>query len=99
MRTRQYPIDAQDKHDMRRLHPDIEFDWKKIALQLAEKREVCRSYRSRRQTRRRTERVPHEPFYGIADRRTRTVYMNDPSNIASVGALLNAILAEERTKN
>jgi hypothetical protein len=45
MRIRHYTIDGQDKRDMRRLHPDIDFDWKKIARQLAEKREVCRQYR------------------------------------------------------
>jgi hypothetical protein len=28
------------------LHPDVVFDWKKIARQLAEKREECRLYRS-----------------------------------------------------
>jgi hypothetical protein len=33
---------------MRRLYPDVAFDWKKIAQQLAEKRKVCRRYRSRR---------------------------------------------------
>ena len=93
MRIRQYTIDAQDKRDMRRLHPDIDFDWKKIARQLAEKREVCRRYRSRPQTRRREERIPREPFYGVADPRTRTVYVNDPSNIAGVGALLDALIS------
>jgi hypothetical protein len=35
MRVRHYTIDAQDKRDMRRLHPDIIFDWKKFARQLA----------------------------------------------------------------
>jgi len=91
MRIRNYTIDAQDKRDMRRLHPDIAFDWKKIARQLAEKREVCRRYRSRR----RTARVPrtHAPFYGVVEPRTRTVYVNDPDNIAGVGALLDALIA------
>ena len=92
MRIRQYTIDAQDKRDMRRLHPDIAFDWKKIARQLAEKREVCRRYRARR----RTPRVPRyrarEPFYGVFEPHTRTVYVNDPDNIAGVGALLDALL-------
>jgi hypothetical protein len=99
MRIRQYTLDAQDKRDMCRLHPDIAFDWKKIARQLAEKREVYRRYRSRRQTRRRAERLLRDPFYGVIDPRTRTVYVNDPSHIAGVSALLDAILAEERTKN
>jgi hypothetical protein len=96
MRIRQYTIDAQDKRDMRRLHPDIAFDWKKIARQLAEKREVCRQYRSRR----RPARVPRyrarEPFYGVFEPHTRSVYVNDPDNIAGVGALLDALLARER---
>ena len=35
---------AEDKRDMRRLHPDVIFDWKKIAQQLAVKREECRRY-------------------------------------------------------
>ena len=96
MRIRNYTIDAQDKRDMRRLYPDIDFDWKKIACQLAEKREVCRRYRSRRQTGRRAARIPRKPFYGVIDPRTRTVYVNDPSNIAGVSALLDAILSGDR---
>jgi hypothetical protein len=46
MRIRNYTLDAQDKRDMRRLHPDVAFDWKKIARQLTVKREVCRRYRA-----------------------------------------------------
>ncbi len=90
-RIRNYTIDAQDKRDMRRLHPDVDFDWKKITRQLAEKREVCRRYRSRR----RTARLPRErePFYGVIDPVERTVYVNDPTNIAGMGALLDAIIA------
>jgi hypothetical protein len=82
---------CSDKRDMRRLHPDVDFDWKSITRQLAEKREVCRRYRSRR----RTVRVPRErePFYGVIEPRTRTVYVNDPDNIAGVSALLDAIIA------
>lgn len=93
MRIYNYTIDAQDKRDMRRLHPDVLFDWKKIARQLAEKREVCRRYRSRR----RTPRVPRErePFYGVYEPGTRRVYVNDPDNIAGVGALLDALVASE----
>ena len=93
MRIRNYTIDAQDKRDMRRLHPDVAFDWQKIARQRA-KREVCRWYRSRR----RAVRVPRvrEPFYGVFEPHTRRVYVNDPDNIAGVGALLDAILASER---
>src|SRR5205807_8373975 len=86
-----YPMDADDKRRMRRLHPDVEFDWKNMARQLAEKREVCRRYRSRR----RTALVPRvrEPFYGVIDPVERTVYVNDLSNIAGMGALLDAIIA------
>jgi hypothetical protein len=93
IRIRQYAIDVQEKRDMRRFYPDIIFDWKKIARQLAEKREVCRQYRSRRQ---RTTHRPREPFYGVVDPLSRTVYVNDPSNIAGVGALLDVILQQRR---
>jgi macrodomain Ter protein organizer (MatP/YcbG family) len=96
MRIRQYTIDAQDKREMRRLHPDIAFDWKKIACQLAEKREVCRQYRSRRRTRR--PRLPREPFYGVLDPLARTVYVNDPTNFTGVGALLDHLMADERLR-
>ena len=50
MRIRNYTLDAQDKRDLRRLYPDVVFDWKKIGRQLAEKREAGRRYRSRRRT-------------------------------------------------
>lgn len=55
-----YAIDAQQKRDMRRRHPDVDFDWKTITRQLVEKREVCRRYRSRRRTARATR--VREPF-------------------------------------
>jgi hypothetical protein len=93
MRIRNYTIEARDKRAMRRLHPDIDFDWKKIARQLAEKREVCRQYRSRRQ---RTTCRPAKPFSGVVDPITRTVYVSDPSDIAGVGTLLDAILQQRR---
>ena len=91
MRIYHYTISAQDKRDMRRLHPDVDFDWKRITRQLAEKREVCRRYRSRR----RTPRAPRErePFYGVFDPVERAVYVNDPDNIAGTAALLDAIIA------
>jgi hypothetical protein len=91
MRIYNYTIDAQHKRDMRRRHSDVDFDWKKITRQLAEKREVCRRYRSRR----RSARIPRErePFYGVFDPAERTVYVNDPTNIAGVGAMLDAIIA------
>ena len=80
MRIRNYTLDAQDKRDMRRLHPDIAFDWKKIGRQLAEKREACRCYRSRRRTSG-TARLPRarEPLYAVYDPITRTVYADPPA--------------------
>jgi len=57
MRIRNYTLEPQDKRDMRRLYPDYFFDWKKINQQLAEKREVCRAYRSKRQAPRNTGRT------------------------------------------
>jgi hypothetical protein len=91
MRIRHDTIDADDKRRMRRLHPDVDFDWKHITRQLVEKREVCRRYRSRR----RTARAPrvHEPFYGVFDPVERAVYVNDPTNIAGMSAMLDAIMA------
>jgi len=91
MRIYNYTIDAQDKRDTRRRHPDVDFDWQHITRQLAGKREVCRRYRARR----RTARAPrvHEPFYGVIDPMERTVYVNNPSNIAGTAALLDAIIA------
>lgn len=92
MRVRKYTIEAEEKRHMRRLYPDIIFDWKKIAAQLAQKREVCRAYRSKGRTAPR----PREPFLGVVDPHTRTVYVNNPSNIAGVGALLDALLLRDR---
>ena len=94
MRIRQYTIDAEDKRHMRRLYPEVIFDWKKLAAQLAEKRGVCRSYRARRRA------VPRsrESFLGVVDAGTRTVFVNDPSNMAGVGALLDMLLLEERRR-
>jgi hypothetical protein len=94
MRIRNYTIDTQDKRDMRRLHPDVTFDWQKIARQLVAKREVCRRYRVCWHA----VRVPRvrEPFYGVFEPHTRRVYVNDPDDIAGVSGLLDAILARER---
>jgi hypothetical protein len=91
MRIYNYTIDAQKKRDMRRRHPDVDFDWQTITRQLAAKREVCRRYRSRR----RTVRLPRErePFYGVFDPVERAVYVNDPTNIAGMSAMLDAIIA------
>jgi hypothetical protein len=69
------------------------FDWKKINKQLAEKREVCRAYRSRRQAPRSTERTA-DPFVMVSyDPSTRTVYASDASCPL---ALLDAVLEMER---
>jgi hypothetical protein len=98
-RLRNYTLDADDKRQMRRLYPDVVFDWKKIALQLAEKREACRRYRSRR----RSPAVSRgfaggETFHGIFEPTTRTVYVNRvPSTAAGVGALIDAIVKLDRT--
>src|SRR5271166_5090862 len=73
-------------------------DWKKITQQLAEKREACRRYRSRRRSPYSTSHSRgSEPFYGVYEPGTRTVYVNDvPSSAAGVGALLDAILQIDR---
>ena len=44
-------------------------------------------------------RVPHErePFYGVFAPYTRTVYVNDPDNIAGVSALLDTLLSSGRS--
>jgi len=98
MRIRNYTLDADDKRQMRRLHPDVVFDWKKIAQQLAEKRELCRGYRSRRRTSgaARPQRA-HEPLIGVFEPGTRTVYVNGlPATARAAGALLDAILQMDR---
>ena len=91
MRIRNYTLDAEDKRHMRRLYPEVVFDWKKIARQLAEKREVCRSYRSRRRTSN-ADRRPRDrdPFYAVYEPGTRTVYTSGfPSNVAMLDAVLH----------
>lgn len=97
LKVRQYRIEAQEKRDLRRRYPNVTFDWKKISEQLANKRGVCRRYRARRQAESAPKR-PREPFYGVVDPWSRTVYVNDPSNLAGVGALLDAMMARERAK-
>ena len=99
MRIRKYTIDADEKRHMRRLYPEVAFDWKKITQQLAEKREACRRYRSRRRS---LDAARHpgadEPFYGVYEPGTRTVYVNGiPSSAAGVGALLDAVLRIDRS--
>ncbi len=98
MRIRKYTLDADEKRHMRRLYPEIAFDWKKIAQQLAEKREACRRYRSRRR-RPDPTRYPgaSERFYGVYEPGTRTVYVDGvPSSAAGVRALLDAVLQIDR---
>ena len=98
MRIRNYKIDAEEKRHMRRLYSEVAFDWKKITRQLAEKREACRRYRSRRRSPYSTSHSRgSEPFYGVYEPGTRTVYVDDvPSSAAGVGALLDAILQIDR---
>jgi hypothetical protein len=90
MRIRAYEIDAQDKRDLRRRYPDIVFDWKKIARQLAEKREACRRYRSRR----RTSAAPRrrQPLTAAYDPITRAVYVDAMPSPADAFALLDVLL-------
>ena len=98
MRIRAYSLDADDKLHMRRLYPDVVFDWKKIAGQLAEKREVCRVYRSRRRPADtiRPARA-REPLHGFFESGTRTFYVSGlPSNITEAGALLDVVLHMEQ---
>ena len=102
MRIRQYTIDAEDKRHMRRLYPNIVFDWKKITRQLAEKREVCRDYRVRRieAAAERRKADSGEPFLSVYDPLTRTVYANGiPSTAAGAGMLLDAVLHADRALN
>jgi hypothetical protein len=94
MRIRKYTLEPQDKRDMRRLYPDHLFDWKKINQQLAEKREVCRAYRSKRQAPRSTERTSDPCVIVSYDPMTRTVYA---SNASCPLALLDAVLDMERS--
>ena len=98
MRIRNYKIDADEKRHMRRLYPDVAFDWKKITEQLADKREACRRYRSRRRNPdTASQSRGSEPIYGVYAPGTRTVYANGvPATAAGVGALLDAILQMDR---
>lgn len=91
-------LEAQDKRDMRRLYPDVLFDWNEIALQLAEKREACRSYRSRRRgASARGPRAPG-PFHAVYDPAIKAVYADGPSSAAGAAALLDAILSIDRKR-
>lgn len=94
MRIRKYTLEPEDKRDMRRRHPEYLFDWKKINKQLAEKREVCRAYRSRRQAPRSTARTS-DPCTMVYDPGTGTVYASD-ANIPL--SLFDAILDIDRSR-
>jgi len=97
MRIRGYKIDPDEKRQMRRLYPDVAFDWKGITQQFAEKREACRRYRTR--TRRSAGRSPRDdgPLFGVYEPGTRTVFTNGvPSTAAGVGRLLDAVLRLDR---
>lgn len=97
MRIRAYKIDPVEKRDMRRLHPEVVFDWKKITGQLAEKREACRRYRTRpRRTAGRGSRED-EPLFGVYEPGTRTIFTNGiPSTLAGVGRLLDGVVRMDR---
>lgn len=98
MRIRAYKIDPVEKRDMRRLHPEVAFDWKKITAQLAEKREACRRYRTR--PRRRAgwgAALEDERLFGVYEPGTRTIFTNGlPSSMAGVERLLDAVLRLDR---
>ncbi len=93
MRIRNYTLELQDKRDMRRLYPNYLFDWKKINQQLAEKREVCRSYRSKRQAPRSTGRTSPTFVTMSYDPKTRTIYASDAGDSL---AMLDAVMLIER---
>jgi hypothetical protein len=95
LRIRNYTLDAQDKRDMRRLYPDVVSDWKTVGEQLAEKREACRRYRSRRRALAPRSRA-RQPRYGyaVSDPITRTVDADEPA--ADGAGLLDAVLSLDR---
>ncbi len=101
MRVRAYEIEPDEKRHMRRLYPDVAFDWKKITQQLAEKREDCRRYRTRpRKAAGRSALRNGEPVFGIYEPGTRTIYTNGiPSTAAGVGRLLDAIIQLDRERS
>ncbi len=97
MRIRSYKIDPDEKRQMRRLYPDVAFDWKGITQQLAEKREACRRYRTRPRKPAGRGARDDGPMFGVYEPGTRTVYANGiPSTAAGVGRLLDAILQLDR---
>ena len=94
MRVRGYKIDADEKRQMRRLYPEVAFDWKRITQQLAARREDCRRYRTRsRRPAGRSASRDGEPVFGIYEPGIRTIYASGiPSTAAGMGRLLDAIL-------
>lgn len=100
MRIRGYKIGPDEKRHMRRLYPEVAFDWKKITQQLAEKREACRRYRTRpRKAAGRNGSRDGGPLFGVYEPATRTVYTNGiPSTAAGVGRLLDIILQLDRAR-
>ena len=98
MRIRAYKIEPDEKRHMRRLYPDVAFDWKKITQQLAERREDCRRYRTRpRKAGGRSAWRNDDAVFGVYEPGTRTIYTNGiPSTAAGVGRLLDAVLQLDR---
>ena len=98
MRIRGYKIDPDEKRHMRRLYPEVAFDWKTITQQLAKKREACQRYRTRpRKLASSNSTRAREPLYGVYEPDSRTVYTNDiPLTAAGVGRLLDALLQIDR---
>ncbi len=98
MRIRAYKIDPDEKRQMRRLYPEVAFDWKKITQQLAEKREACRRYRTRpRMPARRSALHDDGPVFGVYEPGTRTIYTSGiPSTAAGVERLLDAVVQFDR---
>ena len=101
MRIRAYKIDADEKRQMRRLYPEVAFDWKRITQQLAERSETCRRYRTRpRRPAGRSAPGDGGPLFGIYEPDTRTVYTSGiPSTATGVGRLLDAVLQLDREQS
>lgn len=98
MRVRAYKIDPDEKRQMRRLYPEVAFDWKKITQQLAEKREACRRYRTRPRTSpRRVALHDDGPVFGVYESASRTIYTSGiPSTTVGVWRLLDAVVQFNR---
>ena len=97
-RIRHYTLEAQEKRDLRRWHPDIVFDWKKIEQPRSEKREVCRGYRSRRQRAAAERRCPRTPKPLFFFYETLSSYIYTDGDLRSAGALLDAVLQIDRAQ-